>query len=148
MKRYPVNENPIGSAVNEILRDNQTNKQTDRHGYTLYHRYIFLKISVSSYLWTTLHTAVILNFSFPHLSECISLYLCVFVWLGVCVCVCVGVFGCYSGCILHRCREKKEREGRGIKKKEKGQGLVFSFCSKNQNGYIICGYMNKHFLII
>ena len=34
MRSYPVKENPIGSAVSEILRY----KQTDRHRSTLYYR--------------------------------------------------------------------------------------------------------------
>ena len=41
MRIYPVNENPIGSAVSEILRYNkkQTDRQIDRHRSTLYYRY-------------------------------------------------------------------------------------------------------------
>ena len=35
MRRHPVKENQIGSAVSEILRYTQTNKQTDRHPVTL-----------------------------------------------------------------------------------------------------------------
>ena len=30
MRSYPVKENPIGSAVSEILRYKQTDKQTDK----------------------------------------------------------------------------------------------------------------------
>ena len=43
MRNYPVKENPIGSAVSEILcykqTDKLTDKQTDRHRSTLYYRY-------------------------------------------------------------------------------------------------------------
>ena len=35
MRSYPVKENPISSAVSEILHYKQTNRQTDRHEATL-----------------------------------------------------------------------------------------------------------------
>ena len=35
MKSYPVKENPIGSAVSEILPYKHTNTQTNRHPVTL-----------------------------------------------------------------------------------------------------------------
>ena len=42
MRSYPVKENPIGSAVSQILRykqtDRKTERQTDRHRSTLYYR--------------------------------------------------------------------------------------------------------------
>ena len=38
MRSYLVKENPIGSAVSEILRYKQPDKQTDRHRSTLYYR--------------------------------------------------------------------------------------------------------------
>ncbi len=34
-RSYLVKENPIGSAVSDVLRYRQTNKQTDRHPVTL-----------------------------------------------------------------------------------------------------------------
>ena len=35
MRSYPVKENPIGSAVSEILQYRQTDRQTDTHPVTL-----------------------------------------------------------------------------------------------------------------
>ena len=39
MKSYPVKENPIGSAVSEILRYRHTDTQTHRHTDTQIHRH-------------------------------------------------------------------------------------------------------------
>ena len=46
---YPVKENLIGSAISEILRYKQTNRQTDRHISTLYYR--CLSICPSFTIW-------------------------------------------------------------------------------------------------
>ena len=49
MRSYPVKENLIGSAVSEILRYKQIDRQANRHRSTLYYRLSDIRRNVGIY---------------------------------------------------------------------------------------------------
>ena len=46
MRKYPVQEKPIGSGVSEILRYTQTDRQTNRHPVTLLQGFNFNALAI------------------------------------------------------------------------------------------------------
>ena len=81
MRIYPVQENPIGSVVSEIIRYTQTDRQTDI--LLLYYK----KDGILIFCQTFYFDFYSIGF-FGCCHSCIHVCVCVF----VCVCVCVRVW--------------------------------------------------------